>query len=187
MPAPGLTADAVSELERLLWYDAQWTGYAANPRLVRSNPLDAIDVALKFASAINSARSSSVSVAVSLAPGDSYQELPASLVELLSDLEDGRIVLDAVARHSGVVALANDGASDIAESAPEALEMLENDLRSLFSGEAAAGYLPRRFLCGLAGLSMAAGLVTVWVPPHAHAAPAVALGATVYKTAGCTR
>jgi hypothetical protein len=84
-----------------------------------------------------------------------------------------------------LVALADAGYATIRSSHGEAMEMLLADMQHMLNGIPALGYLPRRFLCGLAKLSMAAGLITVWVPPHAHAAAAVGLGATVYGTSGC--
>jgi hypothetical protein len=185
MPARGLNSYDAYEFEKLIWYDSAWTSYAADPQLIRSEPLDAIDVARNFASAINVARFNVERVASEIAEAERFREIPASLRELLSEDETGQIVLNAVDEHDGVAALAANGASDVVESAPEALEMLEGDLRKLFSGEAAPGYLPDRFLCGMAKFSMAAGLVTVWVPPHAHAAAAVAFGAAVYKATRC--
>jgi len=71
------------------------------------------------------------------------------------------------------------------EGRGEATVILMTDLQGVLCGSPVKGYLPDRFLCGLAKASLAAGLITVWVPPHAHAAAAVALGASVYKTAGC--
>lgn len=111
------------------------------------------------------------------APSPSLREA----LELSGSLE----ALDALSEADNSVArLASQGVAGMQEGRGEAIAILMTDLQGLLCGGAVKGYLPDRFLCGLAKASMAAGLVTVWVPPHVHAAAAVALGGAVYKTAG---
>jgi hypothetical protein len=114
-----------------------------------------------------------------------FAELPQSLIDALESA-DGQVALDALDdAGNSLAALAGSGFTAMRSGRGEAMEVLLADLRLMLSGALAPGYLPSRFLCGLAKSSMAAGLVTVWVPPHAHAAAAVGLGAAVYRAAGC--
>ena len=116
---------------------------------------------------------------------DAFRELNPSLVSALESADSGP-ALDAL-RHAdnSLIILADRGSAAMQESRDEAMGILLSDLQGVLCGTPVQGWLPKRFLCGIARVSMAAGLVTVWVPPHAHAAAAVGLGAAVYKGAGC--
>jgi hypothetical protein len=90
----------------------------------------------------------------------------------------------AVNHAQAIATVASDGDYEaIAESLREALSTYESGQIALqaIDEHAAVGNFGDRFLCGLAKASIAAGLITVWVPPHAHAAAAVGLGAAAYK------
>src|SRR5262249_25706400 len=107
---------------------------------------------------------------------------------LLRTLEEGgaQAAVEALDHAGSLRGLAEQGSADLRDSHGEALGMLVADLQAAVCGLRTPGYLPDRFLCGIARLSIAAGLVTVWVPPHAHAAAAVGLGLSVYKAAKCS-
>ncbi len=113
------------------------------------------------------------------------REWPVSLGDALESA--GSVdALDALRYADNSLArLAAQGWEGMRESRGEAMTMLLADLQGVLCSAPVQGYLPPRFLCGLAKASMAAGLVTVWVPPHAHAAAAVGLGGAVYKAAKC--
>ena len=160
--AKDLSVEAVDEIA------AQFTGLR-----------DGIDAAVRAGEEI-------VEVAEETVRNDpAFQEAPKSLVGAL-DLEIGPAAVGALASADfSLLRLAGQGSGEMREGRSEAVSMLVADLRGVLCGTTVKGYLPGRFLCGLAKASMVAGLLTVWIPPHAHAGAAVALGATVYTTAGC--
>lgn len=176
---------ANAALTALLSYDSVWTGYAKNPDLAAQSPFTTLEIAHSFRGVIAKAVRHANTIAATAQAGD-YGGLGESLREVLSSDALGQSVLDAVDEHEGSVAqLASKGLNDMQESKDAEEEQLEEDLSRLFVGQAAAGNFGDKFLCGLAKASMAAGLITVWVPPHVHAGAAVALGATAYKAGGC--
>lgn len=178
-----ITANA--GLTALLSYDSVWTGYARNPELAARSPFTTLEVARAFKGAIGKAVSHADTIAA-IAGDRDYGAVAVSLREALSDYQSGQLALQAVDEHeSSVTQLALVGFNDLRESKIAEEEQLEADISSLFMGHAAAGNFGDRFLCGLAKASIAAGLITVWVPPHAHAAAAVGLGAAAYKAGRC--
>jgi hypothetical protein len=186
MPLPRYILREIAELQELLWLDSAWTGYAQDSELVRQDPFGAIASAQTFEAGIKSAPGDVERLVRALSDNEEFAgPLPKSLVTVLAEDEYGHIALDAVEEYGNVLQLATAGQSYIIESTPESLELLERDLQSLFAGRVSRGYFGERFLCGMAMVSMAAGLATVWIPPHAHAVPAVVLGGIVYKKAGC--
>jgi hypothetical protein len=172
-------------LTALLSYDSVWTSYAQNPDLAARSPFTTLELARSFRGAIAKAVSHANTIASIARDGD-YGGVGESLREALSSDEPGQIALHSVDEHEGSVAqLARIGLKDMQESKVAEEKQLEADISHLFMGQAATGNFGDRFLCGLAKASMAAGLITVWVPPHAHAAAAVGLGAAAYKAGGC--
>lgn len=173
----------------ILQYDSVWTSYAANHDLARRDVISTVQTAMRFIVEINNAENRAADVLGSIRQeSEVYREIPKSLRQVLLEDEIGRVALEALAaQENSVESLVKSGRDDIAESTPEARDILESDLRSVFSDSERenGGYLPPRFLCGLAKVSMGAGLLTVWIPPHAHAIPAVALGGVVFKKANC--
>ena len=123
-----------------------------------------------------------------VAEAPEFVNMPDSLRVILSQDEDGLVALNALDQHEGrLAALARQAVNEIAEHERDELRQLEDGVRSLLAGKTPGGYFGKRFLCGLAKASMAAGLITVWVPPYAHAVAAVALGGKVYKTNKCSK
>lgn len=176
---------ANASLTALLSYDSVWTGYAQNPELAARSPFTTLEVARAFRGAIGKAVNHADTIATIAGDGD-YGAVAESLHEALSSNESGQIALQAVEEHGGsVTQLARVGLNDLRESKIAEGEQLEADISSLFMGRSAAGNFGDKFLCGLAKASIAAGLITVWVPPHAHAAAAVGLGTAAYKAGGC--
>lgn len=172
-------------LTALLSYDSVWTGCAQNPEFAARSPFTTLEIARAFRGAIGKAVNHAAAIATVAGDGD-YGALAESLREALSNYECGQIALQAVDDHKGsVTQLALIGLNDLRESKIDEEKQLEADIASLFMGRAAAGNFGDRFLCGLAKASIAAGLITVWVPPHAHAAAAVGLGAAAYKAGVC--
>jgi hypothetical protein len=180
-----LLSYGMDSLPQTLRYDSVWTSLALDPELASQTPFETIDVAQGFRNALNSAPHAAQDIADALEGDARFAEMRESLREVLSTDEYGRLALAALAEQESLAGLARAGAKDIRDSTSEALLALERDLTSLLSGKPAEGYLFDSFLCGAARLSMAAGLATVWIPPHAQAIPAVSLGAAVYKTAKC--
>jgi hypothetical protein len=177
--------ESATGLAALLSYDAMWTSYTNDPGLAERNPLAMFESALAFRRQLIQAADYADRIA-EVARDGQFSEPSASLIEALSSEDIGVVVLDALRSHdNSVAALAESGAAEIRAATPEELELIEVDARKIVTGQLAAGNLFGRFLCGLAEASMAAGLVTVWVPPHLHAPAAVAFGATVYKSANC--
>jgi hypothetical protein len=176
---------ANASLTTLLSYDSVWTGYAQNPGLAARSPFTTVEIARSFRGAIGKAVTHARAIATIASDGD-YDTVAETLREALSTSESDQVALRAIDAHEGsVVQLARVGLTDLEESKAAEEEQLEADISSLFMGRAAAGNFGDRFLCGLAKASIAAGLITVWVPPHAHAAAAVGLGAAAYKAGGC--
>jgi hypothetical protein len=184
---PGVFVSEASSLNSVLSYDSIWTSYAGDSELAQQDPFAVFATGLALRGGIETAPRHAHRIAVAASDdAGTYWDLSASLVEALSETEAGQTALDALSAHDqSVAALAEGGAADLLEGQGEALEILERDARQLLAGRDGDGYLPDRFLCGLAKTSMAAGLITVWVPPHAHAAAAVGLGAAVYKAGRC--
>jgi hypothetical protein len=107
------------------------------------------------------------------------------LVENIGDT-NWQTVEDLLIEHDeSVASLACDGASTIESEVQGALDHVDHQIEDLQRGGGAEGDLPRRFMCGLAKVSMAAGLLTIWIPPHAQSAAAIGGGISVYKTLGC--
>ncbi len=185
MPAQHEVIAANAGLTALLSYDSVWTGYAQNPEFAARSPFTTLEVARAFRGAIGKAVNHAQAIATVASDGD-YEAIAESLREALSTYESGQIALQAIDEHSGSVGqLARIGLTNLEESKTGEEKQLEADISSLFMGRAAVGNFGDRFLCGLAKASIAAGLITVWVPPHAHAAAAVGLGAAAYKAGGC--
>jgi hypothetical protein len=185
VPAQHEVIAANAGLTALLSYDSVWTGYARNPELAARSPFTTLEIARTFRVAIGKAANHANVIATIADDGD-YGAVAESLHKELVNYESGEIALRAVSEHKGsVTQLAHMGLVDLQESKIAEEEQLEADISALLLGRAAAGNFGDRFLCGLAKASIAAGLITVWVPPHAHAAAAVGLGAAAYKAGGC--
>jgi hypothetical protein len=118
-------------------------------------------------------------------PDPVYESLPPSLPGALAE-GGAQIAVEALENAGSLSVLAGQGSAEMRDSYDEAMRMLVADLQRVVCGLRAPGYLPDRFLCGIARASIAAGLVTVWVPPHAHAAAAVGLGVAAYKAGKCS-
>src|ERR1700733_10184121 len=176
--------EANSELTQLLSYDSVWTGHSRDSRWIAENPFELLQIAQHFRLAIINAPHR-VRYIEEVADAPEFADMPETLSAVLSQDVDGRQVLDAVQRHDGIAALAREATREVAEHEPDELRHLDDDLRRLLAGEIPEGYFWKKFMCGVAKASMVGGLLTVWIPPHAHAVPAVALGSKVYKTNHC--
>ena len=173
---------------KALGFDSAWTSLVSSPPAESGRPDDFLDVFLEVRSlvgrCVEEARHVAEVVERIVARDESFAAVPGSLVAALEPHYPS--VLEALGEaDSSLASLARQGHGAMTEGRDEALSMLMGDLRNLLNGQAGEGLLPDRFLCGLAKASICAGLVTVWVPPHAHALAAVSLGATVYAAAGC--
>jgi hypothetical protein len=186
---------AAGALVSVLQVDSVWTSLATAPGQAGSTgaatlPAEIMDTLLAMRQAIDEAVQAGQAirdvVGEVLERDPAFADLPQTLTAELDSAGDQLVVQALQASGNSLVALADSGYAAIRSSRSEAMEMLLSDLQHMLNGVSAAGYLPRQFLCGLAKLSMAAGLVTVWVPPHAHAAAAVGLGAAVYKGTRCS-
>jgi hypothetical protein len=172
-------------LSCLLTFDSVWTGYTTVPPVGAEDPLAMFQIALAFAEELENAEHYGDHI-YKVASDERFSHPSHSLITVLSEDEDGQVALAALDEHDqSVASLARSGLVDIREARDGEMQQLEADARNLLMGHIGAGRLGDRFLCGLAKASMAAGLITIWVPPHLHVAPVVGLGATVYKSATC--
>jgi hypothetical protein len=173
--------------------DSAWTSLVVGPDRSEVLSEEAVDEILARYRALRSAIDGAVSageqivnISALVVRDDPAFEGPSPSLVAALEPSGNRDALDALSEaDNSVVRLAEQGVAEMQEGHGEAIAVLMTDLQGVLCRGAVKGYLPDRFLCGLAKASLAAGLITVWVPPHAHAAAAVALGATVYKTAGC--
>jgi hypothetical protein len=85
----------------------------------------------------------------------------------------------------GVVPLARQAYADLDVMAEAERTALDNQLQAVRSGGRVQGDLSRRFLCRMANVLMAAGGITVWVPPHAHSAASIAAGVAIAHANRC--
>jgi hypothetical protein len=177
--------EATAGFTALLAYDSLWTSDSREVARVAVQPLEMAEMALGFRQALTAAPGYAAAIAT-IANQEQFGEMSDDLRSLLEGDEDGRTTLQVVGGDGGLPALAGRAASEIAEATVDELKQLEADVTDVLNQRVAAGLFGKKFLCALARASMAAGLITVWIPPHAHALPAAKLGATVYATNGCS-
>jgi len=171
----------------LLGLDSWWTAYASDHRRAEDEPLSVFEVAVAFSHELRAAVLAADEI-VKLIAGDQFESVPSELARLLASTDDGQTVLNALAENGGRVRdLAAAGRDEMREYSPAEERQLVADARGIITGQPTRGLLGDRFLCGLAKVSIAAGLASVWIPPHAHALPIVALGSKVYQAARCGR
>ncbi|MHB8380649.1 MAG: hypothetical protein ACYDB2_12200 [Acidimicrobiales bacterium] len=113
---------------------------------------------------------------------EDYHQLPDALISALGD--DANLISRLISDR-GILSLTLEASNDIRRLVSEELEIVEVGLGAYLSNRATEGLMSNRFLCSIACVSIAAGVVTVWVPPHAHAGAAVKYGITTYVAAGC--
>lgn len=185
---------ASGELAGVLQADSVWTSLVTGPDRPATLSVESTDGFLAafltlregIDNAVRAGEEITRVVAGAVERDQDFVHPPATLVATLDSEEDGRTARDAFERAGHDLSrLASEGSEGMQESRNEAIGMLLTDLQGVLCGAPVGGYLPRSFLCGLAVGSMAAGLITVWLPPHAHALAAVGLGAKVYKSARC--
>jgi hypothetical protein len=173
--------------------DSVWTSLVTAPRSpLRVN--DAYEVLARFEAlqqGIDAAYHAGYEIAEVVdsasARDSAFRQWPKSLA---GALESGgsQVALEALQQDQvgySLEGLARLGSDEMKQGLDDAREMLLVDLQGMLCAGPAKGWLPTTFLCGLAMASMAAGLITVWIPPHAHAAAAVGFGAAVYQSSKC--
>jgi hypothetical protein len=172
--------EATAGLTSLISYDSLWTGYAQHP----DQAPDALGGFLGGFHDTLRAAPDIADVIAEVAQQEQFQQMSDGLRNVLGQDPDGQTALSVVDQHGGVAALASYAAEEIRGATDEELRKLEDEANTLGLG-ANAGYFGKKFLCGLAKASMAAGIITVWVPPHAHALVAIKAGVVVHKANGC--
>lgn len=175
---------ATTAIWQLIELDTFWTAAAAEPSQVELE--DALTMAgemLRRVTQMPSRANDVVRVGMRTLGDQVERPFPEDLLEILPT-EDSEVVSSVFSRYSPT-SIAQIAAEDLQDLVDNERELIRTDILAITSGEVGMGYLSTPFLCSMAKLSMAAGLMTIWVPPHAHAAAAVATGVAVFKARGC--
>lgn len=175
-------AEATSIFFRLIALDQAWTAVG------RRRELDADDVTT-LSSVVDQMRQlvyDAVGAAYDVVTLAGKAQPPAELQDpaLLGPVV-GEVFQTLLNRDGGVIGIAQQGYDALSSTSGYDIAELGRQMDVLQAGGHIEGDLSRRFMCGLAKSLMAAGGITVWVPPHVHAAASISAGATIYATNRC--
>jgi hypothetical protein len=175
-------AEATSTFFRLIALDRVWTAVGSRPAL------DADDVEA-LSSVVDQLRElviRAVEAAYEVVTLARKAEPPAELQDqALLGPAVGDVFQTLLNRDGGVVGIAQQGYDTLRSTYERDIVDLDRQMDVLRAGGHLETDLSRRFMCGLAKSLMAAGGITVWVPPHVHAAASVSAGVAIYTANRC--
>lgn len=175
-------AGAVSTYFRLIALDRVWTEVASRTQLSDQTIAALSGVVGEMHERVHDSVQASSQVVELAVIAECPAVLPADDILDTADREVFQSLLDQA---GGVVGVAQQGFTTLNSTYESDLAALDEQLNVLRGGGHLQADLSRRFLCGLAMSLMAAGGVTVWVPPHAHSAASIKAGAAIYATNRC--
>jgi hypothetical protein len=173
---------ATSTFFRLISLDRAWTAVG------RRSGLDADDVSTlsSVVSQMQDLVGRAVEAAYEVVTLAGKAEPPAELQDpALLGPDVSEVFQTLLNRDGGVLGIAQQAYDTLRSTFEQEIAELGGQMDVLRAGGHIEADLSRRFLCGLAKSLMAAGGVTVWVPPHGHAVASIAAGAAIYKANRC--
>ena len=175
-------ADATSTFFRLISLDRVWTTVGRRPGLnthdvsVLNSVVDQMNTLVRYA--VEAAREI-VTLAIQASP-------PAGLPDLtLLDPTVSQVFQSLLNRDGGVIGIAQQSYNTLSKISEQEVIEINRQMNILQEGGHIEADLSRRFMCNLAKSLMAAGGVTIWVPPHVHAVASISAGAAIYNTNRC--
>lgn len=175
-------ADAQSVLFRLIALDRVWTSVGGRPQLIA----DDVDLLTSVVAEMRELVGRAVEAAYDVATLAEKAQPPSEVTDLALLEPDVRNVFQQLLnKDGGVLGIAQQAYNALRNASESDVADLDRKLEVLHHGGHLETDLSRRFMCGLAKALMAAGGITVWVPPHAHAAASVAAGVAIYGANKC--
>jgi hypothetical protein len=174
--------EATSTFFRLIALDRAWTTIGRRPGL-GADDIDALSYAVgQMSNLVGRAVDSAYEVVTLAIRAEPPRELQDP--SLLSP-DVGDVFQTLLNRDGGVPGIAERGYDTLRGTSQHEIAELERQMDVLRAGGHIEADLSRRFMCGLAKSLMAAGGITVWVPPHVHAVASISAGTAIYTTNRC--
>ena len=175
-------SEATSTFFRLIALDRAWTAVGRRPGLDANDVTALSSVVDQMRELIGRAVESAYDVVTLARKADPPAVLqdPALLDPTVGDLFQTLLNQDG-----GVPGIALQGYETLRGTSEHDIAELDRQMDVLRAGGHIDADLSRRFMCGLAKSLMAAGGITIWVPPHVHAVASVSAGAAIFHANRC--